>query len=357
MRELMVDLGDRSYPIYIGRSVLKSEKAAQYLDHKQILLVTNETIYGLYSELIAELVPNSEQVLILKDGETYKNQDSLFEILTRLLELQFTRQARLIAFGGGVIGDLVGFAASIYQRGIDFVQIPTTLLAQVDSSVGGKTAINHPLGKNMIGAFHQPIAVLIDPTLLETLPEREYASGLAEVIKYGFIQDEPFLNWIEESSAKILALESDVVGEMIYRSCDAKREIVRLDERESGVRATLNLGHTFGHALEQAYRYQGLLHGEAVSIGIVMASYLSWQIGLLSESDFKRVESLLSRLNLPIRSEKFFEPEALLSAMRLDKKNSDKKIRLVLLRALGEAYITDQIAESEIIKALEYGMK
>lgn len=357
MKKLIVDLGERSYPIYIDENLLKDEIVKPYLNKTQKLIVTNETLYKLYKPLILSLVDQKrEQLLVLRDGEEYKNQESLFEILTRLLELQFNRQALLIAFGGGVIGDLVGFAASIYQRGIDFVQIPTSLLAQVDSSVGGKTAINHPLGKNMIGSFHQPQAVLIDTALLRTLPEREYRSGLAEVVKYGFIQDKEFLAWLLTNAHDILSLKMDVIQEMIYRSCDAKRIIVHLDERESGIRATLNLGHTFGHALERAYQYRDLLHGEAVAIGIVMAAELSLLRGYLNKQERDEVIAALRALQLPTLSDRLFSAAELIEIMRLDKKNRDHTIRFVLFERIGQAIIEEVTSLDQIEQAIKVGM-
>lgn len=357
MKKLTIDLGARSYPILMAENLLEREEITAFLNPSQRLVVTNDTIYGYHKKTILNLVDQDAScVLILPDGERYKSAESLNTILTELLTLEFNRNSQLIAFGGGVIGDLVGFAASIYQRGIDFIQVPTTLLAQVDSSVGGKTAINHPLGKNMIGSFYQPSAVLMDLSLLKTLPKREYLSGLAEVLKYGFILSDDFLIWLEANREKILALDFEVVSKMIYRACSFKRDVVNQDETEQGVRALLNLGHTFGHAIERNMKYQGVLHGEAVSIGTVMAGKLSELAGFISHADFARLESLLDEFGLPIRQETAIEIDAMMSAMRLDKKNRDKKIRFVLLKSMGSAEVVDAIEEGLILEAIKYGM-
>ncbi len=356
MKSLTVDLADRSYDIDIDCNLLASMRFAEVFPYEQRLVLTNTTIYALHSDRILSLVDGDrDRVVIIEDGERYKNLQSFAEVHTRLLELEFNRKSLLIAFGGGVIGDLAGFVASTYQRGIDFVQIPTTLLAQVDSSVGGKTAVNHPLGKNMIGTFYQPKRVLIDLSLLKTLPQREYISGLAEVLKYGFIQDAEFLEWMRVHYEEILGKESDTVAEMIYRSCSYKKEIVDQDERESGIRATLNLGHTFGHAIEKLMKYQGILHGEAVAIGINMAGYLSCRMGLIDKKDQLYITSLLHLFGLPCEAPVAFDIHAFLNAMRLDKKNTTNKIRFVLFESVGKAMITDDIPEAYIIEAIEFG--
>ncbi len=356
MKTLTVDLADRSYNIDISPNLLASFSFKERFPYEQRLVLTNNTIYALHSDRILSLVDgNREQVVIIEDGESYKNLESFLEVHTRLLELEFNRKSLLIAFGGGVIGDLGGFVASTYQRGIDFIQIPTTLLAQVDSSVGGKTAVNHPLGKNMIGTFYQPKQVLIDLSLLKTLPQREYVSGLAEVLKYGFIQDASFLEWMREHYQQILVKDPQVISEMIYRSCEYKKEIVNQDERESGIRATLNLGHTFGHAIEKLMKYQGILHGEAVAIGINMAGYLSCRMGLINKKDQLYITSLLHLFNLPCESPVAFSAQQFLNVMRLDKKNVSQKIRFVLLESIGKAIMTDDIPEEFIIEAIEFG--
>lgn len=356
MKTLTVDLADRSYDIQIDKNLLATIRFAEEFPYEQRLVLTNTTIYALHSDRILSLVEGDrDRVVIIEDGERYKNLESFAEVHTRLLELEFNRRSLLIAFGGGVIGDLAGFVASTYQRGIDFVQIPTTLLAQVDSSVGGKTAVNHPLGKNMIGTFYQPKRVLIDLSLLSTLPQREYVSGLAEVLKYGFIQDAEFLEWMRINYEAILAKEPEVMGEMIYRSCASKKWIVDQDERESGIRATLNLGHTFGHAIEKLMKYQGILHGEAVAVGMNMAGYLSCRMGLISKKDQLYITSLLHLFDLPCEAPQSFTAQEFLNVMRLDKKNLTQKIRFVLLESVGKAMITDDIPEEYIIEAIEFG--
>ena len=356
MKTLTVDLADRSYDIQIDKNLLASMRFAEEFPYEQRLVLTNNTIYALHSDRILSLVDGDKaRVVIIEDGERYKNLESFAEVHTRLLELEFNRRSLLIAFGGGVIGDLAGFVASTYQRGIDFIQIPTTLLAQVDSSVGGKTAVNHPHGKNMIGTFYQPKRVLIDLSLLKTLPQREYVSGLAEVLKYGFIQDAEFLEWMRINYEAILAKDPEVISEMIYRSCACKKFIVDQDERESGIRATLNLGHTFGHAIEKLMKYQGVLHGEAVAIGMNMAGYLSCRMGLISKKDQLYITSLLHLFDLPCEAPQSFTPQEFLNVMRLDKKNLTQKIRFVLLNAIGQAMMTDDIPEEYIIEAIEFG--
>ncbi|HIW06887.1 MAG TPA: 3-dehydroquinate synthase [Candidatus Ignatzschineria merdigallinarum] len=356
MKTLTVDLADRSYDIQIDKNLLASMRFAEEFPYEQRLVLTNNTIYALHSDRILSLVDGDKaRVVIIEDGERYKNLESFAEVHTRLLELEFNRRSLLIAFGGGVIGDLAGFVASTYQRGIDFIQIPTTLLAQVDSSVGGKTAVNHPHGKNMIGTFYQPKRVLIDLSLLKTLPQREYVSGLAEVLKYGFIQDAEFLEWMRINYEAILAKDPEVISEMIYRSCACKKFIVDQDERESGIRATLNLGHTFGHAIEKLMKYQGVLHGEAVAIGMNMAGYLSCRMGLISKKDQLYITSLLHLFDLPCEAPQSFTPQEFLNVMRLDKKNLTQKIRFVLLNAVGQAMMTDDIPEEYIIEAIEFG--
>lgn len=356
MKTLTVDLADRSYDIEIDKNLLATKRFVDKFPYTQRLVLTNNTIYALHSDRILSLVDGDrDHVVIIEDGEQYKNLSSFAEVHTRLLELEFNRKSLLIAFGGGVIGDLAGFVASTYQRGIDFVQIPTTLLAQVDSSVGGKTAVNHPLGKNMIGTFYQPKRVLIDLSLLETLPQREYISGLAEVLKYGFIQDAPFLEWMRLNYEAILAKDPEVISEMIYHSCACKKSIVDQDERESGIRATLNLGHTFGHAVEKLMKYQGILHGEAVAIGINMAGYLSCRMGYISKKDQLYITFLLNLFGLPCIAPEAFSIPAFLNAMRLDKKNVTQKIRFVLLETIGKAIITDEVPEEFIIEAIEFG--
>ena len=342
MRTLKVDLGERSYPIFIGQGLLDQGLMAPYIKGKQVLIVTNETIAPLYLERLISSLPNSLTVdhVVLPDGEQYKNIDQINTIFDALLEKRHNRTTTLVALGGGVIGDMTGFAAACYQRGVDFIQVPTTLLSQVDSSVGGKTGVNHPKGKNMIGAFHQPQCVVIDTDVLNTLAERELSAGMAEVIKYGLIYDEAFLCYLEDHIDGLMGLQPDLLEQAIYRSCEVKAEVVAQDEREAGIRAWLNLGHTFGHAIEAEQGYGAWLHGEAVGAGTMMAADLSYRLGWISESDVKRVESILSAANLPI-----YPPEQMTSVqfkehMAVDKKVLDGSIRLVLLKEIGKATVT-----------------
>ncbi|MGE8449806.1 MAG: 3-dehydroquinate synthase [Pseudomonadales bacterium] len=342
MQTLHVELGERSYPIYIGDGLLaRSELFARHIAGRQVAVVTNETVAPLYLEaLLRSLDGFKVDSVVLPDGESFKNWETLQLIFDGLLKARHDRRTTVIALGGGVIGDMAGFAAACYQRGVDFIQVPTTLLSQVDSSVGGKTGINHPLGKNMVGAFYQPKAVLIDTASLHTLPVRELSAGLAEVIKYGLICDEPFLAWLEENMAALLALDGAALTYAIERSCAAKARVVGADERESGVRATLNLGHTFGHAIETEQGYGIWLHGEAVAAGTVMALEMSHRLGWLSEEDRNRGVRLLQAAGLPVVPPQDMTPERFLEHMAVDKKVLDGQLRLVLLKRLGEAVVT-----------------
>lgn len=352
MQTLQVDLGERSYPIFIGEQLIdRGELLSRHIRGKQVAVVTNDTVAPLYIErLLHSLAGFSITPVVLPDGEGFKNWQTLQSIFDALLTSRLDRSATIIALGGGVIGDMAGFAAACYQRGVDFIQIPTTLLSQVDSSVGGKTGINHPLGKNMIGAFYQPQAVLIDTTTLATLPERELSAGLAEVIKYGLICDGPFLGWLESNIGKLRALDQAALTEAIGRSCAAKARVVGADEREAGIRATLNLGHTFGHAIETHQGYGAWLHGEAVSAGTVMALEMSCQLGWLSVEDRNRAVRLLSRAGLPVVPPANMCAEDFLQHMAVDKKVLNGRLRLVLLKQLGEAVVTDDFP-SEVLEA------
>ena len=343
---LTVQLAERSYPIFIGMHLLsQAECLAPYIQGRQLMIVTNERVAPLYlaalEKTLAHLSVESE-VVILPDGEQHKNLATLEKIYSALLEKKQHRSTTLIALGGGVVGDMTGFAAATYQRGVPFIQVPTTLLAQVDSSVGGKTGVNHPLGKNMIGAFYQPMSVVIDLAVLKTLPPRELAAGLAEVIKYGLIYDQDFFLWIENSIDALLQLDEEALMHAVRRSCEIKAEIVASDERESGIRAILNFGHTFGHAIEGALGYGTYLHGEAVAIGMRMAAELSVKQGWLEESWLQRIKTLLSKAGLPIQSPTEMTQEQWFSWMSMDKKVMDKKVRLVLLQGCGQAIVTDQ---------------
>ena len=342
MKTLDVDLGDRSYPIFIGSQLLgKPEMVVPYIKGTQVMIVTNETIAPLYLQQAQAAFRDYDcQSVILPDGEQYKNLQTLDRVFDALLSQQFDRHCTLVALGGGVIGDMTGFAAACYQRGVDFIQIPTTLLAQVDSSVGGKTGVNHPLGKNMIGAFHQPRCVIIDIDTLDTLEERQLSAGLAEVIKYGLIRDLDFVAWLETHMDKLLARAPLEIAQAIETSCRSKAGVVAEDERESGVRALLNLGHTFGHAIETGTGYGNWLHGEAVGTGMLMAADLSMRQGWISAADVQRVENLIDKAQLPTRAPAHMDYEAFMEIMAVDKKVRAGKINLVLFRALGDAVVT-----------------
>jgi 3-dehydroquinate synthase len=339
MKHLYVELGNRSYPIYIGSQLLgQADLYAAHIKSKQVLIVTNETVAPLYlDKVLQSLRPYQVETVILADGEQYKTLDTLSLIFDKLLAAKFSRNATLIALGGGVIGDMGGFAAACYQRGIAFLQIPTTLLAQVDSSVGGKTGVNHPLGKNMIGAFYQPQCVLADTEVLDTLDDRQLAAGLAEVIKYGLIRDAGFFAWLEHHIDALRARDKVSLAYAIEHSCRNKADIVAEDETESGVRATLNLGHTFGHAIETGAGYGAYLHGEAVAIGICQAADLSMRKGWLMPQDVERIIALIQRAGLPVSPPAALDAERFLELMAVDKKNLDGQIRLILLEKIGKA--------------------
>lgn len=352
---LNVELGERSYPIYIGQGVLNEQQILeQYIDAQQVLIVTNETIAPIYLSSFVDQFPANMVVKtsILPDGEVFKNLENLNKIFDALLENKCNRQVTLIALGGGVIGDMTGFAAACYQRGVNFIQVPTTLLSQVDSSVGGKTGVNHQLGKNMIGAFYQPKCVLIDTAVLSTLPDRELSAGLAEVIKYGAICDLQFFEWLEQNIDALLWRDNAALSYAIKTSCKKKAEVVAKDEKESGIRATLNFGHTFGHAIETQMGYGEWLHGEAVAVGMCLAADLSEKLGWLSAEDNSRIRSLCVKANLPIVKPQVMTPEDFIKHMKVDKKNVSASIRLVLLKTLGEATIydcTDETLINEVV--------
>ncbi len=350
MISLNVNLGARSYPISIGQNLLQqSELITQHIPGNSALIVSNETVAPLYMQAVENALSNIRyKTLVLPDGEEHKNLTVLNSIYTALLENRLDRNTTLIALGGGVIGDITGFAAASYQRGVHLIQIPTTLLAQVDSSVGGKTAVNHPLGKNMIGAFYQPKAVIADTRTLNTLEDRQLSSGLAEVIKYGLIRDIPFLEWLEENIDKLLDKDPQALAYAIECSCQNKAEIVAADEKESGQRALLNLGHTFGHAIETGMGYGTWLHGEAVSSGMVMAARLSNKLGWIAESDVDRVINILERANLPVNAPDQMSADQFIELMSLDKKVSDGVLKLVLYKAPGHAIISKNYTESTL---------
>lgn len=354
MISLKVDLGERSYPICIGQNLLQQgELITQHIPGNSALIVSNETVAPLYMDAVENaLCDIRHKTLILPDGEEHKNLTVLNTIYDALLENRLDRNTTLIALGGGVIGDITGFAAASYQRGVHLLQIPTTLLSQVDSSVGGKTAVNHPLGKNMIGAFYQPKTVIADTSTLNTLEDRQLSSGLAEVIKYGLIRDTDFLSWLESNIDKLIDKDPDALAYAIKRSCQNKADIVAADERESGQRALLNLGHTFGHAIETGMGYGTWLHGEAVSTGMVMAARLSNKLGWIKEADVDRVINILERANLPVSAPTAMKADKFIDLMSLDKKVSDGVLKLVLYKSIGGAIIskdyTDDILRETI---------
>ena len=356
IQTLQVALGDRAYPIHIGSNIIaQADLILPHLKRKQVAIVTNTTVAPLYLQKLAQPLRDAGVTvieIILPDGEAYKNSDTLNLIYDALLKNRCERSTTLIALGGGVIGDLTGYAAATYLRGVPFIQIPTTLLSQVDSSVGGKTGINHPLGKNMIGAFYQPKVVLADIETLKTLPPREFSAGVAEVIKYGLIRDADFFDWLETNISKLMALDEAVITYAIYRSCQNKAEVVVADEHEAGERALLNLGHTFGHAIENGMGYGVWLHGEAVAAGTMLAADLSQRLGWLNANEVKRMHALLSASSLPLRAPNL-GVEKYLDLMGMDKKVVDGKIRLVLQQGIGKAVITSDYDASKLKQTLE----
>ena len=356
MQTLTVELGDRAYPIHIGPDLLpRTDLITPHLAQKRATIVTNTTVAPLYLErLTAALEAAGVAVahVVLPDGEAYKTWQTLNLIFDALLTARAERKTTLIALGGGVIGDMTGFAAACYQRGMPFVQIPTTLLSQVDSSVGGKTGINHPLGKNMIGAFYQPRLVLADTDTLKTLPARELSAGLAEIIKYGLIWDADFLGWLEINMNKLRALDPAAIGHAIFRSCEIKAQVVAQDEREGGIRAILNLGHTFGHAIETGMGYGNWLHGEAVAAGMIMALRVSAGMGWLSEADVARGRALVEAAGLPSAAPDLGF-ETYLEYMGHDKKVEAGRMRFVLLKKLGQAVVTAEVPEDVLTGVLK----
>jgi 3-dehydroquinate synthase len=355
METLNVALAERAYPIRIGRGILgQCELLLPYLRQRKVAVVTNTTVAPLYLAAVATpLRAAGVDVIeiILPDGEQYKDWQTLNTIFDTLLERRCERATTLIALGGGVVGDMTGFAAACYQRGMPFIQIPTTLLSQVDSSVGGKTAINHPRGKNMIGAFYQPKLVLADTDTLNTLPDRELRAGLAEVIKYGLIRDLPFLEWLEINVERMLARDPDALTYAIHRSCLNKAELVVADEHENGERALLNLGHTFGHAIETGMGYGEWLHGEAIAVGTMMAAELSCLLGWIGSADVIRIEALLVRVGLPVVGPAL-AVESYLELMQHDKKVEDGKLRLILFKQIGQAVVSNKASHRQIEAAI-----
>jgi len=351
MHTLHVDLDERSYPVYIGRDLFDDHSLlGKHITGTQVVLVSNDTVAPVYLDRVRAAVGERQLIteVILPDGEQFKTLDTLTRIFDQVMADRHNRSTTFIAVGGGVVGDITGFAAACYQRGVHFIQVPTTLLAQVDSSVGGKTAVNHPLGKNMIGAFYQPQAVLIDTQTLHTLPARELSAGLAEVVKYGLICDEPFYRWLLADMPKLLAREESALAEAIERSCANKARVVAEDEREAGLRAILNLGHTFGHAIETSQGYGSWLHGEAVAVGMLLAARLSANRGWLAAEEVEALQRLLASMQLPVAPPADMSPETFIDLMGRDKKVIDGRLRLVLLRAIGEAAIVDDVSEDEL---------
>ena len=353
MQRIEVQLGTRSYPIFIGAGALTlADEFARVIPARDVLLVTNTTVGPLYSaRLTAALAPRRCIEVMLPDGEVHKTLANVSRMLDVLIANRFARDACVVALGGGVVGDMSGFAAACYQRGIAFVQVPTTLLAQVDSSVGGKTGVNHPGGKNLIGAFHQPAAVFADTDTLTTLPDRELRAGFAEVLKYGLIVDAPFFDWLEANAAKLLARDAGALTHAIKRSCEIKAEIVTRDEREQGERALLNLGHTFGHAIESATNYSTWLHGEAVGAGMLLAADMSQRLGWLQAPDVARVERVLQLFGLRTDVREL-SAGTLAEKMKIDKKVAAGRIRLVLLKSIGKSVVTGDYDDAALRETL-----
>lgn len=355
MHTLHLDLGERSYPIYIGRDLLgDASLLSRHLSGKQVAVISNETVAPLFGDKLRAGLEGVDKVtdIVLPDGEQYKTLDTLGHIYDRLLAEGHNRSTTIIALGGGVVGDMAGYAAASYQRGVNFIQVPTTLLSQVDSSVGGKTAVNHALGKNMIGAFYQPSAVLIDIDTLHSLPPRELSAGLAEVIKYGLIGDEPFYRWLHDHIAQLRSLEEGPLAEAIERSCSNKARVVAADERESGQRALLNFGHTFGHAIETAQGYGKWLHGEAVAAGMALATRLSVSHCGLPGDEVASLEELLAATGLPVQPPADMSADQFLELMQRDKKVIDGRLRLILLDAVGDARLVDDVPRQSLVELL-----
>ena len=355
MQKVKVDLADRSYTVYIGSGMLGTAHPAIDIDDGSTsLIVSNETVAPLYLETLASSLANAEvHSLILPDGENYKTSEYWSKIIDKLVEIRATRDTTLFTLGGGVIGDMGGFAAASYMRGIDFVQVPTTLLSQVDASVGGKTGFNHPRGKNLVGAFHQPEAVLVDIETLNTLPAREFSAGLAEVVKIAAVRDEELLSWLENNKAAIMAREPEVLTGMIRRSITNKAEVVAEDEREAGVRALLNFGHSFAHAIETLTNYQQYLHGEAVAIGMMVASRLSEIRGLCKNGLGERLGTLLVAFELPLSIPENLQIDDIIETMKLDKKVIAGSTRLILVKSAGEGIIDSSSDKLQIAAALK----
>ena len=357
-RTVEIDLGARRYPIHVGAGVIGERRLlAPHVGDRHVFVVTNETVAPLYLDQLRPALEDASRVDIhvIADGEQYKTLDTFAEIQRALVERRVARDGVVVALGGGVVGDVAGFAAACYQRGVDFLQAPTTLLAQVDSSVGGKTGVNLPGGKNLVGAFHQPRCVLSDTATLATLDPREVRAGFAEIVKYGLIDDPDFFDWLEANAAALLDLDDDTLGFAVVSACERKAALVVADEHESGVRALLNLGHTFAHAIETGAGYGAWLHGEAVATGIVLAARMSHRMGWLTDQDCGRIERLFTRAGLPTRAPAALSPQRLLELMSVDKKIRRGRLRLILLRGIGEAVMTSEFDPALLYETLEAG--
>ncbi|WNC68830.1 3-dehydroquinate synthase [Thalassotalea nanhaiensis] len=354
MASLNVSLAERSYPIYIESGLLSNNSPlTKHISGKRVCIVTNTVVAPLYLDALTQQLSDFiVDQIILPDGEAQKSLANFEKIMEHMLAHTHGRDSTLIALGGGVIGDITGFAAACYQRGVDFIQIPTTLLSQVDSSVGGKTAVNHPLGKNMIGAFYQPKAVLIDIDSLFTLPVREFNAGLAEVIKYGILGDKVFFDWLNTNKAAIKAKDKHILAEMIQRCCQNKADIVSQDEKESGVRALLNLGHTFGHAIEAEQGYGVWLHGEAVATGMVQATQLAEHLNFITSTETQQIIDLIAYFDLPIKAPSSMSFDDFIKHMARDKKNLGGKLRLIIPTAIGKSEIFDNISHEQLHKVI-----
>lgn len=355
MDKLIVELGERSYPISIGEDLLKQPALfSSAIAGKKVMIVTNDVVAPLYLQACKETLKAFQvDEVILPDGEKYKTLATFEVILSELLAKKHARDTTIIALGGGVIGDMAGFAAACYQRGIPFIQVPTTVLSQVDSSVGGKTAVNHALGKNMIGAFYQPQAVIIDINCLKSLPTREFSAGMAEVIKYGIIYDQDFFAWLENNVEKIKALQAAAITYMIKRCCEIKAEVVALDEKENGIRALLNLGHTFGHAIEAEQGYGNWLHGEAVAVGMILAAQTALALGLITREQVEKITQLIKQFDLPLNSPENMGYEQYAEHMLLDKKVLNGKLRLVLPTSIGCSKLFANVSEDVLRRVIE----
>lgn len=344
MPKITVNLGERTYPIYVGHGLVdKPELFQPYIGGEKAVIISNETVAPLYADRLSDSIRQFVRVeqILLPDGEIYKDLTTVSKVFDQLLSIPCDRKTTLLALGGGVVGDITGFVAACYQRGIPYIHVPTTMLAQVDSSIGGKTGVNHPLGKNMIGAIYQPKCVIADVNTLNSLPDREFRAGLAEVIKYGLIRDRAFFTWLEENVNALLNREQDALIHAIEKSCANKAEVVELDERESGIRALLNFGHTFGHAIENKLGYKGWLHGEAVAAGMVIAAEFSKRLGLIDAEQRTRVEKIIRSYGLPVAPPNGMTEDEFMSAMAIDKKVDAGKIRFIVLEQIGKAIVID----------------